>query len=150
MRGFLHAHPNGSAAFLHRVSAFAKFKLSEDDPRPISHVTLPSCAYFQHRGWNPRVVPLENLAPGLVRARSGETQGGAAEGSLAAALATAPEAAAAAGAAAGTAGAGGPAAQECAFDMHTLYDASRRCARYNYNSAPGDQPLPLFEVRLAG
>ncbi len=130
MRGFLQAHPNGSAAFVHRVSS-SKFDLWNDDPRMISHVTLPSCGYFQKRGWHPVVVPSEHFAPWVLR-NSGAEAG--LKGSLAAALTPA----------------GRPAAVACPFDTHTLYGASRRCARYDYNSAAGDKRLPLFEVRSSG
>ena len=44
-RGYLQPHPNGSAMFVHRVAA-AKFELGSDDPKPITHVTVPSCNYF--------------------------------------------------------------------------------------------------------
>ena len=44
-RGYLQPHPNGSAMFVHRVGT-AKFELGSDDPKPITHVTVPSCNYF--------------------------------------------------------------------------------------------------------
>ena len=168
MRGFLQAHPSGSAAIVHRVDV-AKFDLRDDDTRTVSHVTLPSCGYFHHRGWHAGVgtVPFEHFAPWVLCSTGG------ARGDLAGSLAAAPawvmqssEDAAAglesspAGAAAPSpenAGAPAPAEAEpsqppvlaCPFDTHTLYDASRRCAGYDYNSAAGDQLVPLFEVRFA-
>jgi len=90
-----------------------------------------SGGYFQKRGWHPVVVPSEHFAPWVLR-NSGAEAG--LKGSLAAALMPA----------------GRPAAVACPFDTHTLYGASRRCARYDYNSAAGDKRLPLFEVRSSG
>lgn len=126
MRGFLQAHPNGSAAFLHRVSA-SKFDLADDNPRLSSHVALPSCHYFEQRGWHPYVVPAANFVPQPLRSSGASTKGG-----LAATLAATSSA-----------------AESCPFDTHTLYDAARRCARYDYNTADGEQLVPLFEVRQA-
>lgn len=127
MRGFLQPHPNGTAAVLHRVSG-AKFDLWNEDPRLISHVTLPSCRYFHHKGWSPEVVPRQHLAPEMLN--SNGKPGTSTKSTLGA---DAPQA-----------------GEECPYDMHTLFDAARRCYHYNYNSATGDQLLPLFEVRLTG
>ncbi len=168
MRGFLQAHPDGPAAFVHRVDV-AKFDLRDDDTRTVSHVTLPSCGYFHHRGWRAGVgtVPSEHFAPWVLRNTGG------ARGDLAGSLAAAPawvmqsnedpaaglegSPAVAAAPAPEYVGAPAPAEAEpsqplvlaCPFDTDTLYDASRRCAGYDYNSAAGDLLVPLFEVRSA-
>lgn len=51
-RGYLQPHPNGSAMFVHRVAA-AKFEVGSDDPKPITHVTVPSCNYFGEKVGGP-------------------------------------------------------------------------------------------------
>lgn len=38
----------------------------------------------------------------------------------------------------------------CPFSMHTLYDAARRCGKYDWDEAEGGQQLPVFEVGRAG
>lgn len=35
----------------------------------------------------------------------------------------------------------------CSYTMHTLYDAARRCGKYDWAEAEGSQQLPVFEVR---
>ncbi|KAL4424078.1 hypothetical protein ABPG75_001379 [Micractinium tetrahymenae] len=59
-RGYLQPHPNGTSMFVHRVAA-AKFEITNDDPKPITHVTVPSCNYFGVKGWNSELIPRDHF-----------------------------------------------------------------------------------------
>ncbi|KAL4419653.1 hypothetical protein ABPG77_000550 [Micractinium sp. CCAP 211/92] len=109
-RGYLQPHPNGSAMFVHRVAA-AKFELGSDDPKPITHVTVPSCKYFGEKGWNSELIPRDHFQDKVfVESKAGV----------------------------------------CPFSMHTLYDAARRCGKYDWDEAEGGQQLPVFEIAQKG
>ena len=41
---------------MHRVSD-SKFKEWDDDAKLITHVAIPSCQFFEYRGWNPERYP---------------------------------------------------------------------------------------------
>lgn len=110
--------------FVHRVGA-AKLSPGSDDPKPITHVTVPSCYYFHTNGWNEEVINGSHFQPRpFAPPNLGASAGG--EGAR---LATSP----------------------CEFSMHSLYDASLSCGGYDFSTANGTTPLPVFKVgRLTG
>lgn len=47
-RGYLQPHPNGSSMFVHRVGP-NKFDPANDDLKPITHATVPSCLFYREK-----------------------------------------------------------------------------------------------------
>ncbi|KAL4424077.1 hypothetical protein ABPG75_001378 [Micractinium tetrahymenae] len=59
-RGYLQPHPNGTSMFVHRVGT-AKYEPATDDPKPITHVTVPSCNYFGEKGFIEELIPRDHF-----------------------------------------------------------------------------------------
>ena len=83
---------------------------------------MPSCNYFAEKGWNAGLIDAKHFQPAVFTAPQQQQQQQQLQRSS------------------------GHQAPACPFNAHTLFSASKRCGRYDYDTAAGSEQLPVFEV----